>query len=273
MRSYRKKVKREERPREEWTAIPVPDSGIPPEIIARAWDRIEKNTWTPSRNSNRTWELSGGIAVCGHCGSRLKTHITSNAAKTKYFYYVCPKRTSNRDNGTCPNTKHYRAEALELLVRDNLLDTLQEETWADIVDKTYNRRMEDLRKMHRFDPSKTRERLLKRIDSLEAKMTRLVDLFTDGDISKETYREKKSSRNRSQGCATSRPRSMTSIPRWTGWRIFGPPCSPWRIPSVGITSSSEMLTRTLWLITVYPTGPRKRRHGVGWISTVRRGCE
>jgi hypothetical protein len=47
--------------------------------------------------------------------------------------------------------------------------------------------------MHRFDPSKTRERLLKRIDSLETKLTRLVDLFTDGDISKETYREKKSS--------------------------------------------------------------------------------
>jgi site-specific DNA recombinase len=193
VRTYRKKIKREERPREEWTAIPVPDSGIPPETIARARDRIEKNTWTPSRNPNRTWELSSGIAVCGHCGSRLKTHITSNAAKTKYFYYVCPKRTSNRDNGTCPNTKHSRAEALELLVRDNHLDTLQEETWADLVDKTYNRRMEDLRKMHRFDPSKTRVRLLKRMDSLETKLTRLVDLFTDGDISKETYREKKSS--------------------------------------------------------------------------------
>ncbi len=80
-----------------------------------------------------------------------------------------------------------------MLVRDILLDTLQEETWADFVDKTYNQRIEDLRKMHRFDPSKTRERILKRIDSLETKMTRLVDLFTDGDISKETYREKKSS--------------------------------------------------------------------------------
>ena len=66
--------------------------------------------------------------MCGNCGSRLQAHTTSNAAKTKYFYYVCPKRTSNRDNGTCPNTKHYRAEALELLVRDNLLDALQEET-------------------------------------------------------------------------------------------------------------------------------------------------
>jgi len=61
--------------------------------------------------------------VCGHCGSRLKTHITSNAGKTRYFYYVRPKRRSNRDNGTCPNAKAYRAEALQLLVRDILLDT------------------------------------------------------------------------------------------------------------------------------------------------------
>jgi hypothetical protein len=117
VRTYRRKVKREERPREEWTAIPVPDSGIPPETVARARENIKGNAWNPSRNSNRIWELSGGTGLCGYCGSRLKTHTSSNAAKTKYFYYMCPKRTSNRDNGTCPNTKHYRAEVLELLVR------------------------------------------------------------------------------------------------------------------------------------------------------------
>jgi site-specific DNA recombinase len=53
---------------------------------------------------------------------------------------------------------------------------------------------------------------------------------------RRTGRRSHPSRNRSQGGATSRPRSMISIPRWTGWRIFGLPCSPWRIPSVGITS-------------------------------------
>jgi hypothetical protein len=51
------------------------------------------------------------------------------------------------------------------------------------------------------------------------------------------------------------------------------PATPTSGPSVGIMSSSETLTRTLWLITLYPTGPRKRRHGVGWTSTVRRRCE
>jgi hypothetical protein len=211
--------------------------------------------------------------VCGHCGSRLKAHTTSSAAKTKYFYDVCPKRTSNRDNSTCPNTKHYRAEALELVVRDILLDTLQEETCADFVDKTYNRRMEDLRKMHRFDPSKTRERLLKRIDSLETKMTRLVDLFTD-DISKETYRKKKSSIQEQISGARDELAKIddldTEMDRLEDLRAA---LLSVEKPFSGITSSSKMLTRALWLITVYPTGPRKRRHGVGWTSTVRRHCE
>ena len=80
------------RPREKWTAIPVPDSGISPETIARARAMVENNTWNVSPNPARTWELSGGIGLCGQCGSRLKTYSTSNAYKTKYFYYICPKR-------------------------------------------------------------------------------------------------------------------------------------------------------------------------------------
>jgi hypothetical protein len=152
---------------------------------------VGKNTWTVSRNSARIWELSGGIGVCGQCGSRLKTHSTTNASKTKYFYYLCPKRTSNRDNGTCPNTKHYRAETLELLVKDTLVDTFWEESWIDFVNDTCDRQINDLRKMYRSDPLKTRERLSKRIDALEMKITRVKDLYVDGDISKEEYGERK----------------------------------------------------------------------------------
>ena len=109
VRTYKKKVKRKERPREEWTAIPVPDSGIPPETIYRARSVVENNTWNVSPNPARTWELSGGIGLCGQCGSRLKTYSTPNAYKTKYFYYRCSNSISSRDNGTCPNTKHYPA--------------------------------------------------------------------------------------------------------------------------------------------------------------------
>jgi hypothetical protein len=147
VRVYRKKVKREARPREEWTAIPAPDSGIPPETLLRARESIEGNTLRPSQNSNRTWELSGGIGVCGHCGSRLKTHTTSNAAKTKYFYYICPKRTSNRDYGTCPNTKHYRAEELGEQVGEALADALEASSWQALINRTFDQKIKDLEDM------------------------------------------------------------------------------------------------------------------------------
>jgi hypothetical protein len=191
VRTYKKKVKRKERPREEWTAIPVPDSGIPPETIYRARSMVENNTWNVSPNPARTWELSGGIGLCGQCGSRLKTYSTSNAYKTKYFYYLCSNRISSRENGTCPNTKHYPAETLELLVKDTLVDAFREESWIDFVNDTCDQRLRDLRKMHRSNPLQARERLSKRIDALGRKETRLKDLYVDGDISKEEYGERK----------------------------------------------------------------------------------
>lgn len=141
VRTYKKKVKRKERPREEWTAIPVPDSGIPPETIYRARSMVENNTWNVSPNPARTWELSGGIGLCGQCGSRLKTYSTSNAAKTKYFYYLCSNRISSRENGTCPNTKHYPAETLKLLVKDTLVGAFREEVWIDFVNDTCDQRL------------------------------------------------------------------------------------------------------------------------------------
>jgi Recombinase len=198
VRTYRKKVKREERPRKEWTAIPVPDYGIPPETIARARETIEGNTRTPSRNSNRTWELSGGIGVCWHCGSRLKPTSPPMQGRHGTSTTFAPREGPTGTTAPAP-TQSTTGQRPFSCWSGTSSWTLQEQGWEDFVDKTYNRRMEDLRKMHRFDPSKTRERLPRRIDSLETKTTRLVDLLTDGDISKETYREKKSSRNRSQG--------------------------------------------------------------------------
>jgi hypothetical protein len=62
---------------------------------------------------------------------------------------------------------------------------------VEFVNTTYERRIEDLRNMHRFDLHKSRERLIKRIDSLQTKMDRTRELYTDGDYSKEEYHEKK----------------------------------------------------------------------------------
>jgi hypothetical protein len=152
---------------------------------------IGKNTWNVSRNSERAWELSGGVAVCSECGYRFTAYSTANSGKNRkrYFYYRCP----NRGPGKCSDRKNYPADALEAQVRDTLADTFQEETWTEFVNKACDRQIEDLCKLHRSDPLKTRESLVKRIGSLDERLTRLVDLYADGDITREVYRQKKGS--------------------------------------------------------------------------------
>jgi site-specific DNA recombinase len=88
-RVYKKKVLREPRPPSEWIAIPVPDSGIPPESVRRAREAINGNIKAVSKNADRIWELSGGVGVCSECGKRMVAHTTLNAEKKRYHYYIC----------------------------------------------------------------------------------------------------------------------------------------------------------------------------------------
>jgi Recombinase/Recombinase zinc beta ribbon domain len=188
-RYYRKKVQKEERPRSEWIVVPVPDSGIPPETIARARETLKGNTRAVSKNSGRIWELSGGVGVCSECGSRIGAYTTSNATQKRYHYYRC----SNREGNVCPNRKNYRAKELELLVRDTIVSTFQPETWADFVNDVCDRQAEDLRKLHRSDLHKTKESLVKWIGALETKIARARELFIEGDLPRPEYGEKKTS--------------------------------------------------------------------------------
>ena len=69
-RIYRNKVKTMQKPMSEWIAVPVPDSGVPREVVDRARAAIRDNR--PSSSSKwRFWELSGGLMRCGGCGRRM----------------------------------------------------------------------------------------------------------------------------------------------------------------------------------------------------------
>jgi hypothetical protein len=104
---------------------------------------------------------------------------------------IITNRYSNRENGWCSNKKNYPAEALETLVGQSFADTLQYETWVEFVNKTYERQIEDLRKLHRSDPHKTKESLVKRIGALEKKISRARELFINGDLPRPEYVDKK----------------------------------------------------------------------------------
>src|SRR5215212_5001810 len=64
---YRRLRGATEKPREQWIAVPVIDSGLPRELVEAARESIADNRKASSAGS-RFWELSGGIMWCGNCG-------------------------------------------------------------------------------------------------------------------------------------------------------------------------------------------------------------
>jgi hypothetical protein len=69
-RIYRKRKKVLDKPRNEWIAVPVPDAGLPRDLVDAARSAIRDNRG-PSSAGRRFWELSGGILYCGCCDRQM----------------------------------------------------------------------------------------------------------------------------------------------------------------------------------------------------------
>ena len=109
---YRTVTKGQERPREEWVAVPVPDAGVPLEHVEAARRALADNPRPVSNSWGRSWELSGGLfrCVCGRKMTQIGTQ--TGTKKFPYHYYACSAR--REDKGTCPNnTANLRAEGAE----------------------------------------------------------------------------------------------------------------------------------------------------------------
>ena len=111
-RTYKKKGRYVERPKEEWVAVPVPDAGIPREWVEVARDVLKGNS-VPSSAGRRVWEISGGIAQCKECGRNMMIHsVLAPRAKGRRFYYRCRSRSRDGARG-CVHRKCHRADQVE----------------------------------------------------------------------------------------------------------------------------------------------------------------
>jgi site-specific DNA recombinase len=99
------------RPREEWVAVPVADSGIPRETVEAA-RHIVSNNKPCSSNGDRLWELSGSVLHCSELGRRMRTSVTRKKDGKRYFYYSCASRREGKLS-SCANRKTHRAERIE----------------------------------------------------------------------------------------------------------------------------------------------------------------
>ena len=187
-RRYRKTYRWHHKPKEEWVAVPVPDSGIPRELVEAARDVVESNR-KPARAGRRFWELTGGIAYCGGCG---KTMCANHSTKTKkgriytYDYYCCSQR-SRYGPDVCANTRRPRAGELEATVW-NLVSGLLKD--PERLRAGLEELIEEERQAMRGNPDMEAEAWAKKLTEVDSKRSAYQDQQAEGLITLDELRTK-----------------------------------------------------------------------------------
>jgi site-specific DNA recombinase len=123
-RLYRKTKRSTWNPKDKWIAVPIPDAGIPRQLVGTARENLkERLTRKPSMAALRFWELSGGILRCEGCGWAFSSVSVSSQGKPRRYYYRCPNRAVNGLQA-CQMRTNYRAEKIEAQVWKTVSDIL-----------------------------------------------------------------------------------------------------------------------------------------------------
>ncbi len=128
--------------------------------------RREAQRRVPTKARSPRWSLAG-VAVCGQCGGPM--YCTTSNRGEQYALYCGAQRTSN----TCDGTYRTRqpVEAAVALWLGQYAQQLEEATRAALAHQP----------ARPGDPYKAEKRRLKKsLDGTDAKLSRLLDLYTDG---------------------------------------------------------------------------------------------
>jgi hypothetical protein len=186
-RRYGRKYSSYTKPKQEWIAVPVPESGIPRETVEEAREQIRDNH-VPSSAGHRAWELSGGIGRCAACDRVLRSRKrtkTKGGRRYLYFYYRCSGYDAHGLEG-CENSRFASATKLEGqvcgFVRDILLDP--EELCSDL-----DRAIELEREGRRGDPEVQTKHWLEKLSEADEERRGFLRLAAKGHITDEELDE------------------------------------------------------------------------------------
>src|SRR5215218_685329 len=84
-KEYRWHRKTYQKPRDQWVAIPVPDAGIPREVVEAAREMVRYNA-VPPKKGRRFWEIPSSVVRCGGCGNAMRQQITTAGGEHVYAY-------------------------------------------------------------------------------------------------------------------------------------------------------------------------------------------
>jgi hypothetical protein len=185
-RRYRRSYKTLYKSRDEWIAIPVPDSGIPTEAVDRARAILQNNP-KPSSAGGRFWELSGGVLVYGGCGHRMQSDRKRRRATTNHYhhYYKCPNRRPRTGVlERCPGSrKSYKVEEVEALVWDFVSGLLKDPIRLEVGPE--KRVEEERQKGTRGDPDREARAWLDKLTEAEHERRGYLRLAAKGRMRDE----------------------------------------------------------------------------------------
>jgi len=187
-RRYRKTYRWHEKPKEEWIAVAVPDSGVPRELLEAARAVVEKNR-KPARAGRRFWQLTGGIAYCGECGGTMgASHSTKTDKGRSYSYdYYCCTHRSKHGTDACANAYRLRARDLEEPVWDLVSGLLKD---PDRLRVGLEKLLVEERRSMRADPYKEAESWAKKLAEVHRKRSAFQDQQAEGLITLDELRSK-----------------------------------------------------------------------------------
>jgi site-specific DNA recombinase len=176
---YRRTVKgsRVTRPKKDWMMVEVP-AIVTPELFNKVQTQLARNKKFNSRNNSSNKYLLGGAIYCT-CGF-ARTGDPANGSR----YYRCTDRLNN-GKGTRTCFLHgINVPVLDDLVWNNLSELLKQ---PELVFEQAKKWQEE-----RVSPLQSElARLKERLRGLEEKHHRFLNLFGEGEITEQMYKERK----------------------------------------------------------------------------------
>jgi site-specific DNA recombinase len=180
---------RKYRPKEEWKMVKVPA------IIDKAtFERVQeikkemaKHSLKPTRHY-----LCQGLLRCIHCGYRYIGKMRSKSHREEsphgvHFYYVCPNKASRRRPGQplC-HSREINTRTLDTIVWEFVSSLIKDKEKLRKAIKNLIVERENKREINQ----KKYENLVQKKLEIKRKKSKLLDLYGDGNISKEDLDEK-----------------------------------------------------------------------------------
>ncbi len=187
-RRYGRKYSSYTKPKEEWIAVPVPDSGVPREVADAAREAVKGNR-VPSGAGDRFWQLSGGVARCGECGRRMRVLSRTKRRKSgprRYGYYRCAARHDHGEE-SCSNGRTVSALVLEAKVWTFVRGVMTE---PEELAKDLDRMIELKRADKHGDPQKEAKVWADELAKLERMRDGYHDQAAEGLLGFDRLREK-----------------------------------------------------------------------------------